>query len=283
METADRVTRALRAVEEIAAAHGLDARDLRIVKDSNNTVVDLGTAPIVAKVATTTLPGRHDAFALEFAVLRHLHGSHAPVARLSDALPHGPHEADGLPVLFLDRLDLSDDTVELTDAVAALDATHGALAGIAAPLPAFTEALTAAHRLYRDDARTPGLPPDERAFCVRAGDRLLSDLKPTVGRPVVLHGDPWIGGNLVATTSGPVLLDFEAVCMGPREWDLSAFGEEAAPFGDPDLFARCLAARSFLVAALCWAQPGRAPEVDEAATWHLHLLHERMRGWPTGT
>lgn len=283
MESVDRVTRAVGAVAAVAAAHGLDVGDLRVLKDSNNTVIDLGTAPIVAKVATTTLPGRHDAFALEFAVLRHLHGSHAPVVCLSDALPHGPHDADGLRVLFLDRLDLRDDTVDLTGAVAALDATHAALDGIAAPLPTFTDALTAAHRLYRDDALTPGLAPDERAFCLRAGDRLLGDLHATVGRPVVLHGDPWIGGNLVATTSGPVVLDFEAVCVGPREWDLSAFGEEAASFGDPALFARCLAARSFLVAALCWAQPGRAPEVDEAAIWHLHLLHERMQGWPIGT
>ena len=139
----------------------------------------------------------------------------------------------------------------------------------------FTDALAAAHDLYSDQISTPGLRSDERRFCLDAGDRLLADFADHAGQTMVLHGDPWRGGNLVATSASPVLLDFEAVCLGPLEWDLSALGEEAAPFGDSRLFAQCLAARSFLVAAHCWAQQGRAPEIDAAAEWHLRLLHQR--------
>jgi hypothetical protein len=89
----------------------------------------------------------------------------------------------------------------------------------------------------------------------------------------VLHGDPWIGGNLVNTTSGPRLIDFEAVCRGPFEWDFSSFGGDVIDAVDQELFAICEALRRLTVAAWCWAQPGRAHEVDEAARWHLHLLH----------
>ena len=34
-------------------------------------------------------------------------------------------------------------------------------------------------------------------------------------------------------------------------------------------------AHSFCVAAFCWAQRGRAPEVDEAAQFHLNVLRQR--------
>ena len=275
MSASDRAARALRAVVAVATAHGLSAVGASVIKDLNNTVVDLGSSPIVAKVSTSTLRGGDDSFVREFAVLEHLHGPDAPVVHFSDQLPHGPHEIDGLRMLFLERVHLVDEEITVADAVSTLHRTHAALAGLDAPLPTFTDALAAAHDLYSDQISTPGLRSDERRFCLDAGGRLLADFANHAGQAMVLHGDPWRGGNLVATSAGPVLLDFEAVCLGPLEWDLSALGEEAAPFGDSRLFAQCLAARSFLVAAHCWAQQGRAPEIDAAAEWHLRLLHQR--------
>ncbi|MCX5060194.1 aminoglycoside phosphotransferase family protein [Streptomyces sp. NBC_00201] len=41
-----------------------------------------------------------------------------------------------------------------------------------------------------------------------------------VGLPeCVVHGDAWVG-NVARTTSGPLLMDFERVSVGPPEWDL---------------------------------------------------------------
>jgi hypothetical protein len=62
------------------------------------------------------------------------------------------------------------------------------------------------------------------------------------------------------------------------EWDLSALGEvpEDATDVDAELLRTCRLLRSLLVAGLCWAQPSRAPEVDEAAHVHLRILHDAL-------
>ena len=46
----------------------------------------------------------------------------------------------------------------------------------------------------------------------------LADVEPLVP-PGVVHGDAFLG-NVIASASGPVLCDFDGVCVGPREWDL---------------------------------------------------------------
>lgn len=45
--------------------------------------------------------------------------------------------------------------------------------------------------------------------------------KPSFCAPRTLHGDPH-NGNVVLTRSAPRWLEFESVCSGPLEWDLSA-------------------------------------------------------------
>jgi hypothetical protein len=59
---------------------------------------------------------------------------------------------------------------------------------------------------------------------------------------------------------------------------LSALDEQDASFfeeADPHLLDLMRDLRSCCVAAWCWMQRGRAPEVDEAAVWHLHRLKQR--------
>ncbi len=85
-------------------------------------------------------------------------------------------------------------------------------------------------------------------------------------------------GNVLRTDAGPVFIDFEAACLGPKEWDLTALPlSVAACYPDVDWILLDLLsdARSFTVATWCWMQPGRAPEVREAARHHLERLRER--------
>ncbi len=262
---------AILAARSVAARHGINAVYPSIIKDSNNTIVDLGAANLVAKVATSTLPGR--VIDTEFAVLSHLHNKDAPTGRLSDRIEHGPHDELGCRLFFLDRLEIIDAPLTAAQVLDTVRATHLALADLDLAVPDFDQNLTAATALFDDPTRTATVPSGERDFCLSVGRRLRQQLDALAWQKLVLHGDPWVGGNLVHTTSGPRLVDFEAVCRGPFEWDLSSFDGDGIGAADKDLLAVCKALRSFTVAAWCWAQPGRAPEVDEAAHWHLHVLH----------
>jgi hypothetical protein len=77
-----------------------------------------------------------------------------------------------------------------------------------------------------------------------------------------------------------LLLDFETACRGPIEWDVAALDEAALHvFSDVngELIALLRRIRSACVAAKCWVEPNRAPEVFEAAHVHLKLLRrERL-------
>jgi hypothetical protein len=94
----------------------------------------------------------------------------------------------------------------------------------------------------------------------------------SVARP--LHGSPH-AGNWLRTTEGLVLLDFETACRGPLEWDLTALDDASLHlFADVDveLVVLLRRMRSVCVAAKCWVEPDRAPEVRDAAHIHLKLL-----------
>jgi hypothetical protein len=278
MSASDRRETAIAAAVEVARSLGVRVESPMILKDSNNTIIDLGVDDLVAKVATSTLAGSGRGFDVEFSVLRHLHHRSTTTSRLSDRVPHGPHQAGASRLFFMDRLEITDDTFDRRAAGDVLLATHVALASYEGELPDFVDTIALGAECLSDPERSPTLPVAERSFCTRAWVDLRSRLANDTWAPTVLHGDPWVGGNLVMTTAGPRLLDFEAVCRGPLEWDLSALGElpDGAISVDVELLRTCRLLRSLLVAGVCWAQPSRAPEVDEAAQVHLRILHDAL-------
>ena len=74
-----------------------------------------------------------------------------------------------------------------------------------------------------------------------------------------------------------MLLDFKTACRGPLEWDLAALDEAAVnlfPDLEWGLIVLLRRMRSACVAAKCWTEPTRAPEVFEAAHVHLKLLRD---------
>ena len=85
------------------------------------------------------------------------------------------------------------------------------------------------------------------------------------------------GGNVLWVGAKPLLIDFESCCLVPREIDFLPFSEgnlSALPHLDRRLMNILGALKSFCVAVWCWSQPGRAPEVREAAEYHLGRLRE---------
>jgi Ser/Thr protein kinase RdoA (MazF antagonist) len=151
------------------------------------------------------------------------------------------------------------------------------MAELAVALPRLADKVDHAAGLFGDRDRTPGLTDRDRRLAAQAEQRireLLDQLKPNTP----LHGEPH-DGNVIWTSGGPLLIDFEASCTGPLEWDLAYLPDEARgafPDRDDALIERLRAVVSYCVAAWCWAQPERAPEVDAAAKHHLDLL---ARSW----
>jgi hypothetical protein len=148
-------------------------------------------------------------------------------------------------------------------------------------LPKFTDAMDQARAVLADGPTSPTLPATERTFLISAHDQLRARMASDPSRRQALHGDPWNGGNLLTTPAGPVLVDFEAACVGPVEWDYSALGGAVADAAtaplDHGLLDLLRDWRSFTVSVFCWRQIGRSPEIDDAAQWHLQHLHARLR------
>jgi hypothetical protein len=87
--------------------------------------------------------------------------------------------------------------------------------------------------------------PDSLAELGLGADALLTSLHERCDRlereladirwhllPGLVHGDVHTGNLLIAST-GPVLCDLDAVCAGPREWDLTPVAHGATRFGRP--------------------------------------------------
>lgn len=132
---------------------------------------------------------------------------------------------DGLAVIATPRVDPVGE-VDWADVGRQLRRLHriprGDVATSGYPLP---RADTLPHWQLRDlleglaSDPTVGLADGDVA-AVRAAIAEVDDWPILVAEEVVCHGDVH-PGNVVATAAGPVLLDWDLACLGPREWDLA--------------------------------------------------------------
>jgi hypothetical protein len=215
-----RVAAAVGAARAVAAAHGLRTDEARVLHDGANVVLDLGPAPVVARVATLTARVRADVrvpFGREVALATALRVAGAAVVPPSDLLPPGPHEHAGTVLSFWRRLDVLPDRPTPQDAGRALAALHEVLSTLPAPpTPPLDTPLDdlAAFAARGAEWQVPDGQLDALA-------RRLDALRPRLGGEVrALHGDPH-PGNLLATADGWIWGDLEDTCTGPVEWDLA--------------------------------------------------------------
>ena len=246
-----------------------------ILADSNNTIVWLAPAPIVAKVGTSHFRDAElESLTRELAVATHLSRLGAPVVAPARDLAAVPHRRRDLTLTLWQHAEpIGDLALEPAEAAAVLSAVHEALAVFPGPLPPFDLELADARRLLRPE-RSPTLPDSDRRFLLDVIDEVEETLAGRVPATMALHGSPH-AGNWLRTRQGLLLLDLETACRGPLEWDLAALDDAAVRlFADVDLelVALLRRMRSGCVAAKCWVEPNRAPEVREAAHVHLQLL-----------
>jgi Phosphotransferase enzyme family len=278
---------ALRAARSVAARYGIRVPDARVLMDCNNTVVLLGPLPLVAKAcALSTRPKGAAALAAELDIALHLGRSGAPIALPSSELPAVVHR-EGDHALTFWRYERHDPTAAIDgrDAGRALRECYRAMDTYGVRQPSFLDRQVArAGRLLADTRALSELPDADRAFLADQYRRLTAELGGRDLRWRILHGDPH-RGNLLVDGRRCLMIDFESVCTGPLEWDLSALpGGGAGQFPDVDrgLLALLRRLRSVWVAVWCSLQGGRVPELRWAAEQHLGLLRRWSRAPRSG-
>ncbi|MBO0681612.1 MAG: aminoglycoside phosphotransferase family protein [Candidatus Dormibacteraeota bacterium] len=261
----------------MAARYGLRTPDARVLMDHNNTVLHLAPLPLVAKVCDVTArPAGPAALALELNIALHLGRRGAPVVSPSPELPaelhrHGDH------ALSFWRYQPHDPRTEVDAGAAAraLLECHRALDTYRGPATSFMDRQVArTGRRLREPAALRELLPADRSFLDYQLRWLVSEIRERRPPLRLLHGDPH-RGNMLNVDRRCLLIDFESVCLGPLEWDLSALpGGGAGQFADIDsqLMSLVQRLRSVCVAVWCSAHAGRSPELRRSAALHLGRL-----------
>ncbi|MFN2527065.1 MAG: phosphotransferase enzyme family protein [Actinomycetota bacterium] len=274
--------RAARAALAVAKRLGIETDGARVIKDSNNTIVHLLATSVVAKVGTSTLrPDIRAVLERELDIGLHLAERAAPIAPPVSHVSPGPHLERGTVITLWQYTPSADSPVSTEQLGQMLTSFHRAFADYPEPLPDFTANLERARMGLEHTKLTSALSPSDRAFLLDMAADLEETLKNADIPRHPLHGDPHEDGNILPSNNGPLLIDFEAACVGPYEWDLTSLERavDAYPLANRNLVMLLSRMRSVVVSASCWMQYGRAPEVDEAAHVHLNFLREKASDW----
>lgn len=228
--------RATAAARSVATSLGLVAEDDAVLQDSNKLVLRLLPCDVLARVA----PVGEQVAGLEVDVARRLATAGSPVASLDPRVEPRVHERDGFVVTLWTYHEPTTSSVAPADYAEALARLHEGMRGLDVAVPHALERVASARRLVASSELTPGLDGADR--------ELLADVLRDTGRSVagsgrdqLLHGEPH-PGNVLATASGPLFIDFETCCRGPVEFDLAHAPEEVDKFypgADPVLLEDC--------------------------------------------
>ncbi|HEY8961019.1 MAG TPA: aminoglycoside phosphotransferase family protein [Luteolibacter sp.] len=209
----------IRAATETASAHGVTPDRCDILQDGHTLVLRLSES-LVARVVTDVDGPRQGTewFARENAVARHLTERGAPVIPLHPDLPPHPHQHLGYSLNFWQFVTAIDDEPDAASIGRLLYRCHEVLRDFDQPLPELaiiTESIDLLATLKKRN-----LFPAETLDLLR--DRLSHSLEALRQFPrQALHGDAHLG-NLMNTTRGLLLTDWEDTFDGPVEWDLAS-------------------------------------------------------------
>jgi hypothetical protein len=213
---------AARAAIEAVSAHGIKPDRCEILQDGSTLVLRL-TETLVARVVQDRDGPRHgtDWFARENAMAQHLTRHGAPVIPLHPDLPAGPHEHLGYPMNFWEFVTRIDAESEPGEIGRTLRQCHEILRSFPEPLPPL--GILSETVAILDDRPSGSdrelFPADTQSMLRDQITRSLDVLGSVPAQP--LHGDAHMG-NLMNTTRGLLLTDWEDTFSGPVEWDVAS-------------------------------------------------------------
>lgn len=201
---------------------GLDSTAAELIRAGENTLYRLPAA-VVARV---TRAGGLEAARKETRVSRWLQHVGIPVV---EAIPQiaQPVEIDGRAVTFWRELPAHSEG-SIGQVADVLRQIHRLQPPADLELPRLEPFV----RLDQRIATAAVLSTDDRAWLATHLERLQKQyehLSPGLPQSAV-HGDAW-GGNIVATATGPVVLDLERFAYGYPEWDLASIAVDHFTFG----------------------------------------------------
>lgn len=205
---------------------GLDITGARLVRLGENAIYELPAEGLVVRIARSVqLAAR---VRREVDVARWLAAQDFPAARIAGSVDQ-PYQVGGRLVTFWELVPPSDREPTVDDLAVILRDLHR-LPDPPFELPEFDPFSVVPMRL----ADAAGVDPEAVEFLTHRYEELHASYStldiPTP--PGLIHGDAH-RGNLLIADGRPILLDFEVVAHGPREWDLVPTAVAVDRFGMP--------------------------------------------------
>jgi thiamine kinase-like enzyme len=246
----------------------------RLLRSTNNTVVWLQPSPVVAKVA----PSSNSQPEWEFVVASALGRIGAPAVPPLELGASAVHYAGRWTVTFWPyhaQTGVAADPIALG---AALEHLHRSLDAAARregwSLPDWEQGPRDVMTRLNDETFAPALNSEDRRLLIRVLAR-SHEVAEASAAEHSLHGSPH-GFNVLMVDDKPMFIDFETVCHGPVEWDLSHLEPSAASQYPRESNVEALAlARvvvSAMTAALCWEGIDRGEDMRSHAEHHLAVV-----------
>jgi len=275
-------TNAISGAIDLARSFGVTVQDAVSLRSTNNVVVWLRPAPVVAKIGA----GRNSRLAFEIAVALELRERGGPVVAPARDIPAIVHSFDGVDVTYW-QYHAQQESTDLAPGrlAAGLRTLHSAFERISpalrARLPSYLRDLEQARALLADAAKTAALAGADRKLLADTFDRLWEILiaRAPERSHVAIHGSPH-SYNILQAAGEPLFIDFETACTGPVEWDVAYLPDAESHYAgalDPELLWACRGMASVWTAALCWSEVDRGDFREHA---QLHLEHVRSNVAP---
>jgi thiamine kinase-like enzyme len=200
---------------------GLHDPDLELVRHYQNAIFKLPKHKLVLRVYGPEGPGERAHLMVSFARL--LERREFPSVRLSPQFVNQPIEILGTPVSVWEWIDEDVPRIRNFRAFGALlRAFHSLTDSVTFPVEAFDPIMKIRRRL--DRLRRERRLPDSYVRVLEAATEraagLVAHLSDGCIGSGLLHGDALIG-NTIQSNGTLILLDFDSVACGAREWDLA--------------------------------------------------------------
>jgi hypothetical protein len=277
MESSD-VARAIAAAIEVAASFDLPAADAIVLHNSNKLALRLTPCDVLARVSHV---GQDDA-QLEVDRAQRLAAAGCPVGVLERRVDPRVYVRNSFAVTLWTYYEPMAAPLSDVDYGEALGRLHAGMRSVDMASPRYTDRITDAEEVAARPELSPELAEQDRVFLSDRLGMLRRAIEGHGAEEQLLHGEPH-PGNVLATTGGPLFIDFETSCHGPVEFDLAyvpAAVCEHYPTMNQDLLDDCRQLVIAMVAAWRWRI---GDEFPDRMRWRPELLRLLRKGppWPT--